>query len=186
MTNTEILQFTGQEFIANILDRMPEAQEILLSHGLSCVGCHVNVYETLEQGCLGHGMSTQDLELILADLNDGAQMLGIPADYTPQNPIITEKARDQILYFQKEQNQLGSGFKIEVLDQAGDLSYFLDFLKKPEKGDRIVESLGIKLFLDPESLKKLQDTQIDFGENENGDTGFKIDKIPRNKKSDLH
>lgn len=69
--------FTGKEMITDILNKMPEAMDILLSHGLGCAGCQFNAFETLEQGVIGHGFSYEDLDRILADLNEAAEDLGI-------------------------------------------------------------------------------------------------------------
>ncbi len=170
--------FTGKEFISEVLDKMPEAQEIFAAHGLACAGCHINIYETVEQGVLGHGMDMSDLDRLLQDLNDAAENLALlEGNSSPKNPTITPKAKEKILEFQEAQKAVGFGFKIQVDDEQGELDYFLDFLETPEKGDVVIESEGINLFLDKKSLKILQNHTIDFGENENGDIGFKIERI---------
>lgn len=173
----ETLQVRGNEIIAEVLEAMPQAQEIFAAHGLSCAGCHVNVYETVEQGVLGHGMTSEDLSRLLEDLNAAATEFNVPAERTVKNPYLTEAAKDKVLEFQEAQGTPGYGFKIEVLESSGEDSYFLDFLAEPEKGDIVVESLEVRLFLSVESLKKLQNCEIDFGANENGDVGFKIDRV---------
>jgi hybrid cluster-associated redox disulfide protein len=35
----------------------PEAMEILFKKGLHCVGCEMASFETLEQGCIMHGLN---------------------------------------------------------------------------------------------------------------------------------
>lgn len=174
---SEILQLRGPEIIAEVLEALPQAQEIFAAHGLSCAGCHINVYETIEQGVLGHGMNSDDLSQILEDLNAAAQEFNVPAERTIKNPYLTEAAKDKVLEFQEAQGTPGYGFKIEVLESGGEDSYFLDFLSEPEKGDKVIESLEVRLFLSPESLRRLQNCEIDFGANETGDVGFKIDKV---------
>ena len=47
----------------------PEAGMILFEYGLHCVGCGLASMETLEQGCLAHGMNKKDIEEIIARLN---------------------------------------------------------------------------------------------------------------------
>ncbi len=64
--------FSGKETIADILEKLPEAREILAAHGLRCAGCFINTYETLEQGCTGHGFSFKEFKRLLKDLNDCA------------------------------------------------------------------------------------------------------------------
>ncbi len=173
---SELLKFTGKELISEVLDQMPEAQEVFAAHGLACAGCHINVYETVEQGVLGHGMDDEMLRRLLQDLNDAAENLALVPGAAPKNPELTKKARDKVLEFQKAQSSEGHGFKIQVEDISGEFSYYLDFLEKPEKGDVIIESLGINLFLDKESLRLLQNYQIDYGKNDAGEEGFKIEK----------
>ena len=59
------LIFDGSEIIGDILALMPEAAEILSSHGVSCASCHINAYETLKDGILGHGYDQSDLDSVL-------------------------------------------------------------------------------------------------------------------------
>jgi len=42
------------------------AVEILMKHGLHCIGCMFASVETLEQGCKGHGI---DANRVLKELN---------------------------------------------------------------------------------------------------------------------
>ncbi len=168
--------FTGKEFISEIMEKMPVAQEIFAAHGLACAGCHINVYETLEQGALGHGMDSESIKRLIDDLNDAAENLAITTSNPPKNPVLTDIARQKVLEFQSLQSAEGFGFKIEVDDVEGDISYHLDFLEKPEKGDIIIETNGINLFLDKQSLRLLQNYTIDYGKNEHGEEGFKVDK----------
>lgn len=72
--------FSGKEPIADILLVLPEAADILFSHGLGCVGCQLNATETLADGVLGHGFSDTDLGRILADLNEAAEDMHLQAD----------------------------------------------------------------------------------------------------------
>lgn len=82
MTNnkSEFFLFSGSEFISDILHIMPEASEVLMAHGLGCVECQFSTFETLEEGFLTHGFSREDLDAVLADLNEAAEDLKIPAD----------------------------------------------------------------------------------------------------------
>lgn len=174
---TKTLQFTGEEVIAEIIQKMPEAQHIFLAHGLSCVNCQVGAYESLAQGCQVHGYDEAALKRILEDLNEAAKELNIEKNKTFNNPYLTENAKIKILEFQKEQEKEGFGFKIDVLPKCGSSpDYFLEFLETPQENDQVIESLGIKLFFSPKSLNALLNCEIDFGTNDEGDEGFKIEK----------
>lgn len=158
-------KFTGQETISDILFELPEANEILASHGLSCTSCHLNQYEILREGIKTHGYTDDDVDRVLADLNEALE------DSTSHKkvllpPIITEKALEIIKKLQQEQLPEG-GLKIEAEIIEGEPDYFLDFLKISEEGDKTFHLENIKLFIDPESLKLLQGITIDYKKQEN-------------------
>ena len=54
--------------LGDVINNYPEIAPVLASAGLHCIGCHVSVYESIEQGCLAHGMSVSDVD----DLVDAA------------------------------------------------------------------------------------------------------------------
>jgi iron-sulfur cluster assembly accessory protein len=51
--------------------------------------------------------------------------------------------------------------------------YFLEFAEGPNKGDRELESHGVKLFVDPKSFLYLAGTEVDYVESLAG-AGFKF------------
>jgi len=63
-------KITGDEIISEILEKLPQAHEILFAHGLSCATCHLGMHETLRDGALSHGFSEEEVERVVADLND--------------------------------------------------------------------------------------------------------------------
>ncbi len=52
-----------------LLKKFPQAGPILANHGLHCIGCHVSVFETLEQGMKAHGMNDSQLDTLIGELN---------------------------------------------------------------------------------------------------------------------
>jgi len=56
----------GKMLIGEIVRRHPETVQIMLQHGMHCVGCHISAWETLEQGASGHGI---DVNTLIIDLN---------------------------------------------------------------------------------------------------------------------
>ena len=170
----ETLHFTGQEKISEILEKFPQAQEVLVAHGLNCAGCHIGAYETLEQGAMGHGFRGEQISRVIEDINELAKELKIPISGVPQkNPVLTKKAAEKIKEFQTLQKKEGQGFKIDAVENFGDFSYFLDFLEKPKKEDKVLKSRNIKLFISQESLQHLKNCKIDFVKTEEGE-GFKV------------
>lgn len=51
---------------AELMQKYPEAVEVLMNEGMHCFGCAMASYETLEEGCLAHGL---DVNKVLKKLN---------------------------------------------------------------------------------------------------------------------
>ena len=47
-----------------------ETVEILTDIGLHCIGCFASQFETLEQGCKGHGMSDNEIDELIKKLSE--------------------------------------------------------------------------------------------------------------------
>lgn len=54
-----------QMLIIDIMERWPEATEILMSCGMSCVTCGSALYESLEEACMVHGLDPEDVKEVL-------------------------------------------------------------------------------------------------------------------------
>lgn len=65
-----IQEITRDMNIGEIMTRFPEAAEIMMSYGLHCIGCAISMYETLEMGCKTHGMSDEDIDNLVEDINE--------------------------------------------------------------------------------------------------------------------
>ncbi|MBU3907374.1 MAG: DUF1858 domain-containing protein [Nanoarchaeota archaeon] len=66
MKNAKI---TGKTKLIDALRGNPNAAEILFNAGMSCIGCPMAMQETIEDGCLAHGMSRKQIEELLKRLN---------------------------------------------------------------------------------------------------------------------
>ncbi|HPY99937.1 MAG TPA: DUF1858 domain-containing protein, partial [Clostridiales bacterium] len=51
--------------IVDILEKYPEAAEILMSCGMSCVTCGSALYESLAEACMVHGLDPEDVKEVL-------------------------------------------------------------------------------------------------------------------------
>lgn len=83
---------------------------------------------------------------------------------------ITEKASKEIKRIMEE-NKVPSDFGLRVGVKGGGcsgLTYFLGFDQSNREGDSIIESNGIKLFVDGKSLFYLTGTELDFSDGLNG------------------
>ena len=54
---------------SEVLEKHPETAQIMLKHGLHCIGCHASAFENIEQGCLGHGMSEESVDNLVKEMN---------------------------------------------------------------------------------------------------------------------
>jgi len=77
---------------------------------------------------------------------------------------ITEIAAQEIKRI-KEQQNLPEEYGLKVGVSGGGCSgmqYSMDFVEKPQTGDKVFEEKGIKLFVDLKSFLYLQGTVLDF------------------------
>ncbi len=52
-----------------LLDKYPEKADILGSFGLHCIGCHIAIFETIEQGAQAHGLDDAQIAEMMEKLN---------------------------------------------------------------------------------------------------------------------
>lgn len=63
------MKITPRTKLSELLMINPKAAEILFESGMSCVGCPMTMQETIEEGCLAHGMSKKDIDALIEKLN---------------------------------------------------------------------------------------------------------------------
>jgi len=64
------MKITKKTKLSVLLNKKPEAAEILFEAGLTCVGCPMAANETIEQGCLAHGMIKKDIDGLIKNVNE--------------------------------------------------------------------------------------------------------------------
>lgn len=52
-----------------LLSAYPAAAPVLGQYGLHCIGCHLSVSETIEQGMRAHGMDDARITKLIDELN---------------------------------------------------------------------------------------------------------------------
>ena len=64
--------------IAELTRTHPQVAEVFAEYGLHCVGCMAAAFDTIVQGANSHGLSEEDIENLIEDLNlvvsDNAQV----------------------------------------------------------------------------------------------------------------
>jgi len=63
------MKITKKTKISKILEEKPKAAKLLIEAGMHCVGCPMMAQETLEQGCMSHGMEEKEIDKLVEDLN---------------------------------------------------------------------------------------------------------------------
>ncbi len=175
---TQTQQITKDMTMGEIIEKFPFASEVMLSYGLHCVGCHVNPYESLENGALGHGMSDEEISSMLQELNDLVKSHSSKSEegtnIKDAKITITEFAAKKIIELMKGQHKEGQGLRVEVArGGCAGYTYNMDFESKPAPDDMVFEEHGLRIFVAPKSMEFLNGTQIDYVESLQG-AGFKL------------
>lgn len=55
--------------IGEVAEKYPAVAGVLFEYGMHCIGCHINAYETIEQGCLAHGLTAKQIDEIVVKMN---------------------------------------------------------------------------------------------------------------------
>jgi len=64
------MKITEKTKLSSLLGKNQKAAEILFEAGLACVGCPMVMHETIEQGCLAHGMTKKEINELIKRLNE--------------------------------------------------------------------------------------------------------------------
>ncbi len=146
----------------------PLSQEITNS-GLHCVGCQAATWETLEAGMMGHGFSDEEIDGLVARLNE---ILAKEVDLS--TIAFTKRAADKFRHILAEEGK--EGYALRFGDKAAGCSgfeYVLDYSEKAKEDDQIFHSHGIEIHVHKPTAQRLLGCEIDFVDGLNG-SGFKI------------
>ncbi|MBI2499094.1 iron-sulfur cluster assembly accessory protein [Candidatus Woesearchaeota archaeon] len=173
MQQKTVQQYVTKDMtMGDIVQKYPAAIEVMLSNGLHCIGCHVSYWETLEQGTLGHGMTEEQMNKMVDEINIAISE-SISNTEQGKQLILTKKATDKLKNLISTQKNIG-GLKITV-SPGGCAGYHYDFELTDSKkdNDMIIETEGVKVFIDQESLDMIKGSTIDYVEALQG-AGFKV------------
>ena len=106
--------------IGDIVARYPQVASVVQAYGLHCVGCHVSAFETLEEGALGHGMSEEDVENMVRDMNkvvEQSSKLNSGKQNGEMNGGIdvTKAAVDKLKDLMKKEGKDGNALRVSVI-----------------------------------------------------------------------
>ena len=88
--------------------------------------------------------------------------------------IITKHAADKVKILSKKRDVSPAGLRVGVRGGGcSGFSYFLEFAESAKEGDKILETNGVKIFVDNKSFLYLAGTTVDYIDGLGG-AGFKF------------
>ena len=145
--------------LGDIVSNYPEVVPVLAQAGLHCMGCHVSAYETLEHGCLAHGMAKKDIEVLVKKANEKI------AEYEKMPKVIfTDKA---IIELDKRLGKPKKKFVRIVHNLLGEFDFQAEDNK--EQTDELIpikakngKGLVVNILADRRIEKMLRGIKIDY------------------------
>lgn len=61
---------TKYTLVSDVMIESPRAAELLAEYGLHCANCFANGFDTLENGAQMHGMSQEEMEEMIDEINE--------------------------------------------------------------------------------------------------------------------
>lgn len=166
---------TKDMIIADVVAKYPDVAGILTKYGLHCIGCHANPYESIENGSLGHGMSDEEIDVMMNEVNEYIAGANDESEEI-ENPdiFLTETAAAKIKELMQKEGDY-KALRVSVLPGGcSGMTYGMEFAKANRDDDIVLEKHGVTVFVDKTSMKKLAGVQIDYVEGLQG-AGFKIE-----------
>jgi len=162
---------TREMNIGEVVQRYPSSVEVLLAAGVHCVGCHVSYSETLEQGFRGHGMSEEEIDQVVTDLNKMAQEEQVTSD---QPVVLTIKAAEKLKSILAAEGKPDAGLRVDIVPGGCEgSSYGLELADAAAPQDEVFEQHGVKLFVGKADLAAIHGSKIDYVDSL-VDGGFRI------------
>lgn len=160
---------TIEEIFSTFPHKAQRLAQELSNAGLHCVGCGAATWETLEAGCMVHGMSPDMVAGLTRRLN---AILAEEIDLT--TITITERAATKYLQILESEGKQGWGLRLsEQAGGCGGMEYVLDFSEKAKASDEIYESCGIEIHVDKPLVERLLGCEVDYVDGLRG-SGFKV------------
>ncbi len=176
--------------IGDVLQEYPDAAPLLTEKGIHCVGCHVSPFETLEEGFRSHGMSEEEIDAVLSDVNEklDATLKNKPA-HAPTvcsgDPSLEVScgAVEKVIELMRKENKdtTKTALRIAVLPGGcSGMTYDFSFdTEGKQENDKVIEKDGLTVLVDNKSLEILDGSRIDYMETLHG-AGFVV-KNPQAK-----
>ncbi len=140
--------------LGSVIEKYPEVAPVLASAGLHCIGCHVSGYESIEQGCLAHGMTPKDVEQMVSEANRRiAEYEKMPKMSFSENAVKELSKRLGNKKYVRLVQIFGGEFDFEAVDK-----------KEKEEASVIInsEKAGIEVITSARIERMLRGVKIDY------------------------
>ena len=128
--------------------KYPETGYVLANSGLHCVGCHSAAYESIEDGCLAHGMDEAKIDELIKTANERIKLFdGL------QKASFSLEALEQLAKRKKDSKY------VKIIPVFGDFDF--DATNDLEKDDVVLEKT-IGVITDKKVERMIRGTKIDF------------------------
>lgn len=176
--------------IGDVLEQYPDAAPLLTEKGIHCVGCHISPFETLEEGFRSHGMSEEEINTILSDINQ--KLDDVMKNKPVRKPIVCSadaslevscSAVEKVLELMRKENKdtTKTALRIAVIPGGcSGMTYDFSFDSDGKQADdKVIEKNGLTVLVDKKSLGILDGSRVDYVETLHG-AGFVV-KNPQAK-----
>jgi len=153
--------------IADVISAFPRTAGVFMAHGLHCVGCAANAFDTVEGGAKLHGMPDEEITSMIAEANELINKHIDLIEITPTAIVTVKELRAN------EKGKEDWPLRIVVTKTPDGFSYDMDFAQR-EEHDTELEVDGLLVLIAESSLPLLRGSSIDYIESAMG-SGFKID-----------
>lgn len=144
------------DVILDAFNKYPEIASVLANAGLHCIGCHSSGSETIQEGCLAHGINEKDIDLIIKKVNNKIK------EYDSKPTVnFTKKAIEKLSEKLRETN---SKF-IRINPVFGGVDF--QTVNKKNSGDIEFNCLGTTFITDKKTERILRGININFSDKEN-------------------
>jgi iron-sulfur cluster assembly protein len=175
----QVDKITKDTTIGDIIEKYPQTIDTLTNFGVHCVGCHVSPFESLEMGFKAHGMTEEQVNDAVKQLNEVVAKNPVeqkaeekPVDVSNATVTVTDKAANKIKEIIAQEKK--EGLRVGVIPGGcSGFQYSLELDEKSKDNDIVIEDKGIKLFIDKASMAKLNGADIDYVDSLQG-AGFKV------------
>ena len=146
--------------VMDIVNMHPQAADVLGAYGLYCFQCALGDTDSLEDGARLHGLTDEDIENMVTDLEELLAASPIPGAGITVTRTAAEALKDVAL----QEGKPGQLLRV-IAEQAGGFS--LEFMKEEAKDDRRFSAVGVPdlaVIASEETLKRIGGATVDFRE----------------------